>query len=88
MLLQVSQGLVQLACSLLESGGCVKRETYASQRAVELAALLLPLIIKRQPHLTRTVVSQLSCFILSSSSPEQYIGEFHLYFTYYLFLLP
>ncbi|XP_045122820.1 Fanconi anemia group I protein-like isoform X2 [Portunus trituberculatus] len=70
---QVSQGLVQLACSLLESGGGIKRDTYASQRAVELAALLLPLIIKRQPHLTRTVISQLSCFILSSSSPEQYI---------------
>lgn len=70
---QVSQGLVQLACGLLESGGGIKRDTYASQRAVELAGLLLPLIIKRQPHLTRTVISQLSCFILSSSSPEQYI---------------
>ncbi|KAK8401175.1 hypothetical protein O3P69_002739 [Scylla paramamosain] len=70
---QVSQGLVQLACGLLESGGGTKGETYASQRAVELAGLLLPLIIKRQPHLIRSVISQLSCFILSSSSPEQYI---------------
>ncbi|XP_047473647.1 Fanconi anemia group I protein-like [Penaeus chinensis] len=70
---QVSQGLVQLGFSLLESGGGPKGETYASQRAVELASVILPLILKKQPHIARTVISQLSNFILSASSPLQYI---------------
>lgn len=70
---QVSQGLVQLGFSLLESGGGPKGETYASQRAVELASVILPLILKKQPHIARTVISQLSNFILSASSPVQYI---------------
>ncbi|ROT72473.1 Fanconi anemia group I-like protein [Penaeus vannamei] len=61
---QVSQGLVQLGFSLLESGGGPKGETYASQRAVELASVILPLILKKQPHIARTVISQLSNFIL------------------------
>ncbi|XP_071547924.1 Fanconi anemia group I protein [Panulirus ornatus] len=70
---QVSQGLVQLSFSLLESGGGPKGETYASQRAVELASVVLPLIIKKQPHLARSVVSQMSNFILSASTSVHYI---------------
>lgn len=83
MLWQVSHGVVQLAFSLLESGGGPKGETYANQRAVELAGLVLPLIIKRQPHLTQPVVTQLCNFILSSSSPAQYIGKHCLLFSSY-----
>ncbi|XP_045594082.2 Fanconi anemia group I protein [Procambarus clarkii] len=70
---QVSQGLVHLAFSLLESGSGPKGETYVSQQAVELASIVLPLIVRKQPHLARSVISQLSNLILSASSPIQYI---------------
>ncbi|KAK4296808.1 hypothetical protein Pmani_030728 [Petrolisthes manimaculis] len=70
---QVSQGLVQLAFSLLECGGGPKGESYASQRATHLAATVLPLIVKKQPHLISSVLSRISNFILSASSPHLYV---------------
>ncbi|CAL4060860.1 unnamed protein product, partial [Meganyctiphanes norvegica] len=70
---QVSQSLVQLAFSLLESGSGLKGETYPSQRAVGLASLILPLILKKQPHQAPEIIKQLTNFILTVSSPSQYI---------------
>ncbi|KAK8727447.1 hypothetical protein OTU49_009560 [Cherax quadricarinatus] len=70
---QVSQGLVHLAFNLLESGSGSKGDSYVSQRASELASIVLPLIVKKQPHLAGSVISQLSNLILSASSPIQYI---------------
>lgn len=72
---QVSQGLVQLGFSLLESGGGPKGEMYANLCAVELASVILPLILKKQPHIAHVVISQLSNCILSAASPLQYVGE-------------
>ncbi|KAG7173775.1 Fanconi anemia group I protein-like [Homarus americanus] len=69
----VSQGLVHLSFNLLESGSGPKGETYVSQRAIELASTVLPLIVKKQQHLGRSVISQLSNLILTASSPVQYI---------------
>lgn len=70
---QVSQSLVQLAFSLLESGGGIRGDTYPSQRAVGLASLILPLILKKQPHQAPEIIKQLTNFILTVSSPLQYI---------------
>ncbi|XP_066938275.1 Fanconi anemia group I protein isoform X1 [Macrobrachium rosenbergii] len=70
---QASQGLVHLGFKLLESGGTLKGETYASQKAVSLASVILPLILKKQPHLAAAILSKISNCIVSASSPIQYI---------------
>ncbi|XP_068220646.1 Fanconi anemia group I protein [Palaemon carinicauda] len=70
---QVSQGVVQLGFKLLESGGGPKGETYSHQKAISLASVILPLILKKQPHLAKAILSKILNFIISASSPLQYI---------------
>ncbi|KAK7066119.1 hypothetical protein SK128_010024, partial [Halocaridina rubra] len=69
----VSEGLVNLGFSLLESGNGPKGGTYVGQKAVTLASVVLPLILRKQPHLAKQILSKITVFIVSASSPLQYI---------------
>ncbi|KAL7632690.1 UNVERIFIED_CONTAM: hypothetical protein RMT77_016961 [Armadillidium vulgare] len=70
---QVSEGMVLVCFSLLESGTSFTYETYTFKKVSFLATSILPSVLKKEPRLAVDILKTTSCLILSSSSPQQYI---------------